>query len=143
MDAITLNLLVLMAGGVGAYLFFKWQHQRWIDDQTAAFWSNVREPLCYRSQDIEDEGVVERAANAKKKLALHGNRYIGANDVFFWVYRSDKDDATADFMAWADLRDGEAQQIRKAFREAKARQMADAGNPTGGAQMFGQQKMGQ
>lgn len=141
MDGITLNLLVLMAGATGAYLFFRWRHQRWLDDQVAAFWANVREPLCYRSQDIEDDEVAARAENAKQKLKLHGNQYISAADVYCWVYRSDKDDATADFMAWADQRDLQAAEIRKAFRALKATQMEQAGNPQGAGQLFGQQKM--
>lgn len=137
----TIGLLIFAAGLLSAYLLFKWLNDRRLDDQVAAFWANVREPLCYRSQDIEDLQVAERAENARKKLSLHGNKYLNpATDVYFWVYRSDKDDATADFMAWADLRDIQAQEIRKAFRELKARQMSDNGNPFGGAQMFGQQK---
>ena len=134
-----MNLIFLAIGLIGAYIFFRWQNRRRLDDQIAAFWANVREPLCYRSQDIEDDEVALRAENAKKKLAFHGNGFLTPNDVYFWVYRSDKDDATADFMAWADLRDRQAQEIRKAFREMKTQQMAAAGNPFGGAQMFGQQ----
>lgn len=140
MDGITVNLLFLGAGLIGAYLLFQHLNRRKIDDQRAAFWANVKEPLCYRSQDIEDTEVTQRAENARKRLREHGNVWITPADVYCWVYRSDADDATADFMAWADLRDRQAQDTRKAFRELKARQMAGEGNPTGAAELFGQQK---
>lgn len=142
MDGITLVLMGLVSGAIVAYLVFQHLHRQRMDDQVAAFWANVREPLCYRSQDIEDADVVMRAENAKAKLSLHGNKYLTGADVYYWVYRSDKDDATADFMAWADLRDLQAQEIRKAFRQLKASQMESAGNQQGAAQMFGQQKTG-
>lgn len=137
---ITIGILVFFAGLISAYLLFKYLNDRRLDDQRAAFWANVREPLCYRSQDIEDDAVAQRAENARKKLSEHGNAYLNpATDVHFWVYRADVQDATADFMAWADLRDMQSQEIRKAFRELKARQMAGAGNEFGAAKMFGQQ----
>lgn len=141
MDGITFILIGLLAGSIMAYLLFQYLNQRRIDDQRAAFWANVKEPLCYRSQDIDDDGVLLRVENARKKLKEHGNVFLNpATDVHFWVYRSDATDASADFEAWRDIRDQQAIEIRQRFRELKSAQMAASGNPFGAATTFGQQQ---
>jgi len=134
------NVLPCFGSFALAYFVFVWLNRRHIDDAKAAFWANVKEPIIYLSQDIDDDGVLERVANARAKLAKHGNVYLRAEDVHFFVFGSDKDNAAWDFEAWRDMRLQQAIDIRRAFRELKARQMGDSKNEFGAAEMFGGQK---
>ena len=123
-----------------AYIAFRWLHNRKIDDAKAAFWSTVKEPLIYLSQDIDDDQVLARVENARAKLAKHGNPFLTANDVYFFVYGSDGENATWDFEAWRDMRMQWAIDTRRAFREMKARQMAESQNGFAAGQMFSGQR---
>lgn len=136
---IVLELAKYGAVGIAAYLIFQYFHRQHIDDVKAAFWANVKEPLIYISQDIDDDQVLQRVANARAKLAKHGNKYITPNDVYFFVFGADSDNAAWDFEAWREMRLQQAINIRTAFRELKARQMQDSGNEFGAAKMFGGQ----
>lgn len=135
-----LPILTLIGGAVGAWVVFQWLHRRHIDDSKAAFWANLKEPLIYLSQDIDDDQVINRVMNARKKLLEHGNPYLTPDDVYHYVFGTDADNASRDFEVWRDLRLQQAIDIRKAFREMKARQMQQSNNPTGAASAFSNQQ---
>jgi hypothetical protein len=140
MDSVLTTLLALAAGFALAYFVFMWLHRQHLDDSRAAFWANLKEPLIYISQDIDDDQVLARVANARKKIQEHGNPYLTASDIHFFVFGTDADNAARDFEVWRDLRLQQAIDIRKAFREMKARQMNQSGNPEGAASAFSNQQ---
>jgi hypothetical protein len=137
---IILEILKYVAAGAIAYAVFRYWHRGYIDNVKAAFWANVKEPLIYMSQDIDDDQVLQRVENAREKLAKHGNTYIKPADVHFFVFGTDADNAAWDFEAWREMRLQQAIDIRKAFRELKSRQMNDSGNQFGAARIFGNQQ---
>lgn len=124
-----------------AYAAFVWLHRRNIDDARAAFWATVNQPKFYLSSDIDDKDVVVRAEHAREMLVKHGNPYLRPQDVFCYVWNSDAENASIDFEQWYDLRLLDVMNARKAFREAKARQMSNSQNEYGAAQSFGGQKV--
>lgn len=110
---------VAAAFAVGFYIASR-AAQRAEDDARAAFWSQVSEPIIYRSQDIEDGEVYMRAEHAKKMLKMHANVYLLPSDIHCFVFGSDSIDPSLDFQRWADLKDQQALKIRAEFRKEKA-----------------------
>jgi len=137
---ILIEILKFGSAGALAYAVFKYANRCYIDNVKAAFWANVKEPLIYMSQDIDDDQVLQRVENARAKLVKHGNTYITPEHVYFFVFGTDADNASWDFEAWREIRLQQAIDIRRKFREAKSGQMNESGNQFGAAQIFGNQQ---
>lgn len=105
-------------------------------DSEAMFWSTIAEPLIYRTQDIDDDGAMMRAENARQKLKEHGNLYLKATDVHCFLWGADHEEPTLDFQRWADMADRRATSIREAYRKEKARR-----NPAAAAELLAGQRI--
>lgn len=119
MDNGTWFLLVLLL--VGVICVILWKQKREISDGVAMWWATVSEPLAYVMDDPEDFGVTARAANARAKLALHGNKLLSPNsDVWEYVYRADPMTPTMDFALWRDTTLLHIKQRTEQWRKQKA-----------------------
>lgn len=117
MDGTTLCAFALL---IGCFAVYVWKQRREISDGKAMWWATISEPLDYVMDDIEDTGVVERAQNARAKLALHGNKMLNpVTDVWEYVYRADPMTPTMDFSLWKDTTLLNIKQRKEAWRKQK------------------------
>ena len=119
----TILLLLLLCGLFAAYV---WNSRRAIADGKAFWWATVSEPLYYVSDDPFDDTVTERAANARKLLEAHGNKYLNReadvleSDVWEYVYGATPQCPTRDFAQWQDWVLLDILKRREAWRQQKA-----------------------
>lgn len=131
----TVNWLLIIALLIGIICVILWKQKREISDGKAAWWAALCEPKAYIMEDIEDYGVTERAANARAKLALHGNTLIHPeNDIWVYVYRADPMTPTMDFELWYDTKLQEVQRRREQWRKQKAEWNSNAAKQAFGGQ---------
>jgi len=117
----TTNWLLIIALLIGVICVILWKQKREIADGKAMWWATVSEPLDYVMDDIEDNGVTERAANARAKLRAHGNKLLTPEtDVWEFVYRADPMTPTMDFSLWKDTTLLNIKQRREQWRKQKA-----------------------
>jgi hypothetical protein len=93
-------------------------------DRRAQYWANVATPLFYRTQDIDDDQVLVRAANARAMLKEHGNVYLLPTDVRVFVWGSDNKNQSLDFDIWAAQVDIQIVKIREQYAASKAQHAA-------------------
>ena len=122
----TILLLLLLCGLFAAYV---WNTRRAIADGKAFWWATVSEPIYYVSDDPFDDTVTERAANARKLLEAHGNKYLNREaDVWEFVYSATPQTPTRDFALWQDAVQLEIIKRREAWRQQKAQWNQTAAN---------------
>ena len=100
-------------------------------DETAeqVYWANFKEPLFYECPDASARAkvwVASQAEYAKDMLSKHGNKFIGANDVFCWIHGADGFNTESDFCAWRDANREREKTIIESFRALKAQAAARA-----------------
>lgn len=121
MDANTIFCLLGLLIGVG----YLWTRKTRADGR-AFFWATVSEPLDYRTEDIDDATVIERANEARRKLKEHGNPYLKDNDIWEYVYSATPGTETRDFSQWRDFVALDVVKRREAWREQKRKWNPDA-----------------
>jgi hypothetical protein len=114
----------LMIGAVITYLIIARQMESEAQDKRAQYWANVATPLFYRTQDIDDDQVLVRAANARAMLKEHGNVYLLPTDVRVFVWGSDNKNQSLDFDIWAAQVDIQIVKIREQYAASKAQHAA-------------------
>ena len=130
-----LNTILLLLLVCGLFAVYVWSQRRAISDGKALWWATISEPLHYVSDDPDDDNVSVRAANARAKLAAHGNKYLNPEaDVWEYVYSAMPQTATRDFAAWQDYVQLDVITRREAWRAQKVQWNSEAAKQQFGGQ---------
>lgn len=133
-------LFLVLVAWAAAFWLASIINQKANETAEKVFWANYMQPLIYEQADASqaaERAAVEAYENAIAMLKKHGNRYIGKEDVFLWVWGADKDNTLPDFARWALLNVQRRANIYEAFRAQKAKNFHNTGNAQGAAYAFG------
>jgi hypothetical protein len=116
---------ILCAAGLLIGLAYVWSRKTKADGR-AFFWATISEPLDYRTEDIDDTTVIERANEARRNLKEHGNPYLNDDDIWEYIYGATPGTETRDFSQWRDFVALDVVKRREAWREQKRKWNPDA-----------------